>query len=121
MVLIGKDKSVLAGDAKTILAELASVTDRFLYEMEKSLDGKATYDELLERFLDTIELAATKRNKENYSPNDLVNDHLNDIELFKGQKKGSDPKTNEAIRDLLEKLAEKQKDRKKEKKEKTKK
>jgi len=111
MILIDEDKSIMAGDAKEILAELAATADRFFYEVEKETSGGISYDDLMSDFTRLIHKAKVLRKKGNVSPNDLIKEGMEATVFTRGPKSSSN-KSSVDIDALLEGIANKKKKKK---------
>jgi hypothetical protein len=115
MILIDNEKSILAGEGKILMAELAATVDRYFAEMEKGTSGDITYEEIFEEFIRTIKKAAKFRMKGNESPHDIVMDgSLTKNSIFE-KRSANKGLSLDNIDDLLEQAAAKLKLKKKKK------
>jgi len=131
MILIDGEKSIMAGEARVIITEMAATVDRFALELSKS-QGNITYDETVEKFIDAVHKVKKLREKTNASPHEIDMDVIMN-ELFGGADSNlnmSKPLTESEAKRILNEMASKktkenskeaQEDKKKKKKKKNKK
>jgi len=106
MVLIDREKTIMAGERKIIVAELAATLDRFFAEVEKAGSSSASYDDMINDFLKIVRNAAKQRETGNGSPTNIVlEESLLAGSLF--DQKESTSTSGASVDDLLAKAAKK--------------
>jgi hypothetical protein len=82
MILIDDNKTVIAGEALRVIAELAMVVDRLVLELSDKKHVGLTYDDLVERFASVVYAVQGARGDSNdISPQEIL-DKVKLKELF---------------------------------------
>jgi hypothetical protein len=108
MILIDGEKSIMAGEARVIITEMAATVDRFALELSKS-QSAITYDEIMEKFIDAVHKVKKLREKTNASPHEIDMDIIMN-ELFGGADSNlnmSKPLTESEAKRILNEMASK--------------
>lgn len=73
MILIDRDKTVIAGEASIILTEIAAVLDRLFVEVAGKRADAPKYDDLKDKFLHLLEVVEQTRGEHvDFNPQDIV-------------------------------------------------
>lgn len=74
MLLIDKEKTVIAGEALVVITELAAVLDRLVYEItEKKASGTIQYDHVIKKFMSLVaEVRDVRGDETDLNPHELI-------------------------------------------------
>jgi len=73
MILIDKNKTIIAGEALAVVAELGAILDRLLLELEGKSQIDLSYEELLDRFFKTVlTIKKIRGNRSDISPQEIL-------------------------------------------------
>jgi hypothetical protein len=117
MILIDNEKSIMAGEAARLMAELAATIDRLAYETSKGSNGRLSEEEIIDKLLQMVEKSTEIRRNKNLAPNEIPIEELQ--EVLEQQNFEMRPmktsEVSEALKNAFKKTKQKNKEKKKKK------